>query len=204
MNQVIKPSFLIAVLLKIAPTILFLAVIVSLSGCSDQDSEKDGEKVYYDLRGFIENQIVYMTEKRPEVTKTTFLNGESETSKTKDINWKKELELFLQADLNKPSYKRSYNIVRKDSSWYEYTLKPSANLPVRYLKITTGKNLNQPVYVKALIRVENKIYKSEKEIELTCAYRNNLFELSAYSVKGYQKLIFLEEKSFRIDSKIGL
>jgi hypothetical protein len=183
--------------------LLFASVILVIISCKD-DAQEDNVKIYYDLKGFMENQIVYLIEKQPEVSKTAVLDGQNETTKTRDINWKKELELFIQADINKPSYKQSYQVIRKDSSWYEYILKPSANLPVRYLKIVTDGKLNKPVYVKAIIRTENKIYKSEKNIELTCTMKDNLLALKSYSVQGNQKLVLLDEKSYHIKARIGL
>ncbi|NIJ51339.1 hypothetical protein [Dyadobacter arcticus] len=175
-----------------------------LLSCGSEQTNDKNEKYYYDLKGFVDNQIVYLDEKKPMVYKTTMLNGKKEIGKSTNIDWKKELELFIQADINKPAYRQSYDVVRKDSSEYEYTLRPNMNLPVRYLKIVTDKSINQPLYVKALLKSENKIYDSEKSIELICTKANNLWELKSFSVHGYQKLIFMDKKLFQIESKIGL
>ncbi|WP_229208816.1 hypothetical protein [Dyadobacter luticola] len=174
-----------------------------VTACQTKKVEEKNEKHYYDLKGFVENQIVYLEEKKPEVSKTAVLNGKSEQIKTKDIDWKKELELFVQADINKPSYRISYNVSRRDSAEYEYKLKPEMQATVQYLKIVTDSVVNQPVYIKAILKSENRIYKSEKTIELRCAQINNLWQVSSFSVDGYQKLIFTDKKSFHITSKIG-
>jgi hypothetical protein len=182
----------------------FLIYFVLLLGCQSGTTEETDEKYYYDLKGFIEKQIIYLEDKKPKVEKMALLNGREEAVKTEAIDWRKELELFLQADINKPSYRQSYQVTRRDSTEYEYTLKPNTKLPVQYLKIITDTSVNQPIYVKALLLSENKIYKSEKNIELFCSRRDNLWELSSFSVKGYQKLMFIDKKSFQITSKIGL
>ncbi len=50
---------------------------------------------------------------------------------TNKIDWQKELELFLQADLNKQSYQLSYN-KEETPQMAVYTLKEGEKLPVKY------------------------------------------------------------------------
>lgn len=173
-------------------------------GCEQEEQVDPKNMQYYDLRGFIENQIVYLTEKRPQITKSAVLNNKQEVVKTQDIDWKKELELFMQADINKPSFRNSYQITAKTAGIYEYKLKADNDLPVRYLKILTDTSRNQPVFVKAIIRSKNRIYESEREIELTCSIKDNLTHLTGYRIKGYQQLILTDPKTFLISTKIGL
>ena len=180
----------------------FLAAFV-LFGCDEGKTDEKNEKNYYDLRGFVENQIVYLKEKKPKIIKTAKLDGETQTVESAEIDWDKELGLFLQADINKPSYAQSYDVVRKDSATIEYRLKQNADLPVRYLKIVVDTLIKSPVRVTAVIQSQNRIYQSEKNIELTCSRKGNLPQISSYSVTGYQKLIFMDPKSFSVSSKIG-
>ena len=183
---------------------LFVICLLVLSSCRDEETDPNEKKTYYDLKGFVDNQIVYLNEKKPKVTKTVRLDGKKEVRAETETDWKKELELFAQADINKPAYRNSYSIIRSDSSVYEYRIKEGEKLPVQYLMIKVDSATQQPVSVKALLRSENKIYSSEKSIELTSSRRNSLLEVSAYSVKGYQKLLFMNRKSFDITAKIGL
>jgi hypothetical protein len=202
MHYYIYPKFLNSGFKRLL-LILLLLIGVLVTACQNEEDQKKDEKFYFDLKSFIENQIVYLNDKKPVVTKTVELGGKKVSHKSKDIDWKKELELFVQADLNKPSYRLSYIVQRKDSATYEYTLKPNVELPVRYLKIVTDTSLHQPIYVKALFQSTNKIYKSEKTIELACTRKDNLWELTSYAVNGYQKLIFMDRKAFDIHASIG-
>lgn len=184
----------------------FVAAILlfSLLACHQEETRDDAPKSYYDLKGFIENQIVYLSEKKPEVSKTAILGNKREVSVTREMDWKKELELFAQADINKPSYRQSYEVIRNGPLHYEYRLKPGNDLPVAYLKIDTDSVLKQPMRVEALIRTKNKIYNSEKKLVLNAQKRNSLLEINSYEVNGYQKLIFVEKKEFGIRGQIGL
>lgn len=182
---------------------LIVICLFMLSACREAATDTNEKKAYYDLKGFVENQIVYLNEKKPKVTKTVQLDGKKELRAEIETDWKKELELFAQADINKPAYRNSYSVTRSDSAVYEYKIKQGENLPVRYLMIKVDSATQQPVLIKALLRSENRIYSSEKSIELTVTRRNNLLEVSAYSVKGYQKLMFMNARSFNITAKIG-
>lgn len=185
-------------------TIVAAVFLFSLVSCRQEEARDDAPKVYYDLKGFIENQIAYLNEKKPEVSKTAVLGSKREASKTREVDWKKELELFVQADINKPSYRQSYEIAQNGPLHYEYRLKPGNDLPVAYLKIDTDSVLKQPLRVEALIRASNKVYNSEKKVVLNAAKHDNLVEVNSYEVDGYQKLIFVEKKVFSIHGQIGL
>nr|WP_295929197.1 hypothetical protein [uncultured Dyadobacter sp.] len=183
---------------------LLVLLFLSLTSCGREEAQDDGPKVYYDLKGFIENQIIYLNDKKPEISKTARLGGKSEVSTTREVDWKKELELFVQADLNKPSYRQSYDIARSDSMRYEYKVRANVNLPVRYLKIETDSVLKQPLYIEALIHTSNKIYDSEKKIVMWLGKKDNLLQVNSYEVDGYQKLVLMDKKVFSIRTKIGL
>lgn len=199
-------SVFLAILISMHYRFLTIAIPVllfSLVSCRQEETRDDTPKLYYDLEGFIENQIVYLNEKKPEVNKTAILGSKHEVSKTREVDWKKELELFVQADINKPSYRQSYEVVQNGPLHYEYRLKPGNDLPVAYLKIDTDSILKQPLRVEALVRTSNKIYHSEKKVVLTAAKRDNLLGVSSYEVNGYQKLIFVEKKIFSVRGQIG-
>lgn len=185
-------------------SIVAAILLFSLVSCRPEETGDDAPKLYYDLKGFIENQIVYLNDKKPKVSKTAVLGSKREVSETREVDWKKELELFVQADINKPSYRQSYEVIGNGPLHYEYRLKSGNDLPVAYLKIDTDTVLKQPLHVEALIRTKNKIYNSEKRVVLNAQKRNSLLEVNSYEVTGYQKLIFVEKKEFSILGQIGL
>ncbi|GLU54157.1 hypothetical protein [Dyadobacter frigoris] len=153
---------------------------------------------YYDLKEFIESQVPILNNEKPEVIKTMSVSGKNETRTSGDVDWKKELELFIQADINKPAYSKSYSISKPDSLTVLYTLKPGESLPVRYLKIEMDKTSGTPLMIKALLRSENKLYQSEKNIEMHGSVQDSQWHLNSYTIKGYQKLATMDKKSFDV------
>jgi hypothetical protein len=199
MNTMMLPNYISY--LKIALMTVGISIFCSSCDTSEQ-GDRAANNVYYDLKGFVDTQIEFLELQSPTVNKTVVSNGEKELLSTKDVNWKRELELFIQADINKPAYGKSYTIVTSDSLQYEYTLKAGEKLPVQYLKIVLDKAGGTPAVVSAQIVSKNKLYESKKDIQLGCATHSGQLVITNYSIKGYQKLILTEPKAFEIYGQI--
>jgi len=204
MHKIHTNALFIQIFRKQYITLIILISGFLVSGCEKEATQQKTINTYFDLKGLIENQIVYLNERKPKVTKTIVLNGKKEINSTASIDWKKELELFTQADINKPAYKNSYSIIRKNAAEFEYRLNAKEDLNVRFLKVKMDTIQKQPRFIQALLRSENRIYESEKYIELTFSNINNEWQPVSYSVKGYQKLLMMDPKTFNVFAKIGL
>ncbi len=139
--------------------LLFISLL--LLGCNESNN-KNIPKHCYDLAGFINQQISQLTANKPLIQKNLLIDEKTGVIQTKAIDWDKELELFLQADLNKQSYQLSYD---KDSTqnMLVYRLKKGESLPIKRLKIAFDEE-KSPKYIEALMQVENYLYQSEKTI----------------------------------------
>ena len=182
---------------------LFAGIIFLLTSCDSPQERQSKVKNYYDLKGFIETQISMLNQEKPEVTKMMKVSDKQETRSSKDVDWKKELELFSQADINKPAYSKSYEIEKPDSATVIYTLKKEETLPVRYVKIILDKKSGNPISIQALLRAENKLYQSEKNISLSGLIQNKRWILQSYSIRGYQKLATMDRKLFDISAQVN-
>lgn len=164
--------------------------------------DRDERKTFFDVKGFIEGKITELDSEKPLVSKNMVIGEEHSQLSSKDIDWKKELELFVQADINKPAYRQSYEVSRPDSMTYQYTVKPGTYLPVHYLKIILNQPSGIPVRIEALLKAENKLYKSEKKIALSCAVQNGTSRIVSYEVSGFQKLIAMKAKPFKVTGEV--
>jgi hypothetical protein len=154
------------------------------------------------MKGFAETQIRLLQAKKPVVKKELRTNDQSETRSSKEIDWKKELELFVQADINKPAYRQSYEIKQPDSLTYEYRLKPGETLTVQQLTVKLDPITGKPSKIHALLISKNKLYESQKDIEMTCGFYGGEWLVSSYHVKGFQKLSILSARTFDITGKV--
>jgi hypothetical protein len=173
--------------------LLFISLL--LLGCNES-SNKNTPKHYYDLAGFIKQQISQLTANKPLIQKNLLIGEKTEVIQTKDIDWNKELELFLQADLNKQSYQLSYD---KDSTqnMLVYQLKKGEKLPVKTLKIDFDEE-KTPKHIEALMQVENYLYQSEKIISMDLEKK----QLKTYQIEGWQELFIGKKKRFKVIGKI--
>jgi len=171
------------------------ALLAALCACQP-DSEANQAKTYYDLKGFLEQQIQQLNAQKPQVLKETAVGNAHDRQTTSTIDWAKELELFLQADLNKSAFKLSYTTTRPDSNTYEYRLKPTEKLLVKYLKIKVN-NSRKVAFMEATVKQQNKLYDSEKHLLLTCAKTaSGIWQLKTYEVSGFQKLAMSDKNTF--------
>ena len=187
-------------LLNIAVLIIF---ILFLAGCNSSNQQAGHASAYFDVKSFLENQIVLLSNLNPTVRKTIFSDGKSEIRSQNNINWKKELELFVQADINKPAYLNSYSISRPDSLSFVYILKSGETLPVQQLKIMLDSSSGKPRLVEALLLSRNKLYESQKNIDFHCKLISGKWTMVSYHIKGYQKLSMLDSSKFDIKGLIS-
>jgi hypothetical protein len=177
-----------------------MLLLFSVTSCINEDMQETdaGEKIFYDVNGFIETQISELDSLRPQVHKTVSMGNEHNVVNTKDVNWEKELGLFVQADINKPAFKQSYHIARPDSATFLYTSKEGDKLPVRDIKVVLDETGN-PSVIEAHIKSENKLYVSEKHILLKVSDNR----IQGYQVTGFQKLIMMDKKPFSIAASVS-
>lgn len=174
---------------------LVLILFLFLTACTNSEN-KILSKSYFDLAGLLNQQIINLSAKKPLVEKLAILENKQERIETKDIDWNKELELFLQADLNKQSYQLAYTIDIKDKK-ADYVLKEGEKMPVKLLTIEfDDKDL--PKHIEILMNTNNFLYESDKK--LTLELKNN--QLKSYKIEGYQQLFIGSKKNFSIEGKI--
>ncbi|MEO6685430.1 MAG: hypothetical protein ABIN24_05670 [Dyadobacter sp.] len=173
-----------------------------MTSCDSAQERQSKVLTYYDLKGFVDSQISVLNKEKPEVVKTMSVSGKNETRTSREMDWKKELELFIQADINKPAYSKSYSTTKPDSLTIVYTLTTEESLPVRYLKIEMDKISGMPLMIQALLRSENKLYQSEKNIEMHGSVKGGQWHLNTYSIKGYQKLAMMDKKTFDVSAQV--
>ncbi|WP_221390112.1 hypothetical protein [Dyadobacter sp. NIV53] len=183
--------------------LFFLIFSCALFSCDNPENEQDQVKKYFDLKGFIESQINIMDQDKPVVFKTMGIGEEQNERSSKEINWKREFELFIQADINKPAYSQSYIITRPDSMTYEYQIKQGQDLPVKSLRIKLDAPGGMPIQIVAQLKSVNKLYQSEKNIEISCDVKNKNSRIKSYQITGFQKLVTMEKKPFMIKAIIN-
>lgn len=175
--------------------LLVLFILAALAGCTNETSSKAPKK-YFDLDGFIKAQIAVLEKSKPTIKKLAEVNDKSETISTKNINWQHELELFLQADINKQAYLLSYDSLMTEST-VTYTLKKGEKSPVKTLSISYYDS-QLPSRVVATMNTSNYLYDSEKNVSLHLVNG----KLKSYQIEGFQKMFVGDKKTFLVKGEV--
>lgn len=170
--------------------LLFISLL--LIGCAESETQ-NATKTNFDLTGLVNQQIAELNKNQPLTHKNLEIEDKKEVLNTNKIDWQKELELFLQADLNKQSYQLSYTKEKTPQSEI-YTLKEGENLPVKSLKIIFDEDKTVK-HLEALLQTKNYLYESEKHL-LMALDKNRL---TNYQIEGWQELFIGKKKSFKVD-----
>ena len=137
----------------------FILFLLILSACN-QPKEKE-LKTYTDLKGYFDSEARRLTKSNPLIKKTVARNDASETRSLKDINWKTELSLFAESDINKPAWKDSYKV----SSHGDKTIYLATDKELKTQEINITKDLQGKIK-KVFIRnqTDNMLYSSTEQL----------------------------------------
>lgn len=157
-----------------------LLITLLLTACN-QEKELSSKK-YFDLKGFSTSLVQDLKTQKPEVTKNWQIGGEHEVKTVRDIDWDKELSLFVDADLNKSAFTNSYEISNNQTLTI-YKLKPNESLPVKAMSIkTTLPEDSKDISIKT--STSNYLFETQSDIAL----KTKNGKLQEYSVFTIQKL----------------
>lgn len=187
--------------MRFLPFVCLLTTLI-INGCNNP-AVQNQPNVYYDVAGFVKRQISTLSAQKPLVSKAVSINTEHNRQATRDVNWSRELELFTQADINKPALRQSYQISRPDSLTYRYTLKAGEQrLTVRSLTVQLDAATHQPRRIEAVLQTNNPLYASERHLFLESGPNGQQWQVKHYKVSGFQKLAYFDKNQFAVEGNV--
>lgn len=182
---------------------LLLFLLICFAACVPTSATIETDKKYFDLIQFVNAQVNELNARKPQVKKKIFLGSETDEILSDTLNWEKELALFREADINSPSFRDSYEIDEdKLSHSITYTAKES-RLKVKEITIIFDENSQidkiSVKQIKIFFLEDNQLYELQRD--LVMELKNNL--LSAYTIKGFQKVILKDSLIYQIEAVIG-
>jgi hypothetical protein len=174
--------------------VYILSLMIGFSACQTESAEMKVDK-YYDLKGLVERQIEALKTEKPKVQKNILVNESAENQTVDSLDWSKELEFFIQADLNKPAFVSSYRVDSSSMS-VKYFLKETEKLPVKFLEV--NRMGEDGVEIRALVSNSNYLYDTERNLKLSLKQG----QLIDYQIDGFQKVVFGKKKMFKVMGKV--
>lgn len=171
---------------------LYIAVFaLALLSCNQRKAaEANTGFLYFDIKGYFGKEISRLQKLNPTVQKTVSVNGNTDNKATHIADWQKELAIFVNADINKTSWRGSFKINQENGA-----------------DVYTSDNKKIPVKKVLVERSNAKINK----LEIIIDNKNILFQTqdtltyypdSLYQIKKQQKIRLLNQKKYLVVGKL--
>lgn len=153
---------------------------------------------YFPLKDFVEGQIETLGQAKVE--KSTVINGEKNVSNVKfgAEDWRKELDVFIQADINKAALSLSYETV-EDKGKRVHRLKPGERGVVQEIVVDYRPGTDEVSSIHFKTEKDNFFYTSTSTGNLEI---NDAGLMENYQVRGYQKVWFLSPNEIAVSGKV--
>ncbi|MBT9392921.1 hypothetical protein KLP40_07090 [Hymenobacter sp. NST-14] len=177
-----------------------LAALSLLAACGPGEPAPDPaarRTAYFDVPGLLKAQSSRLDQRRPVVEKQVLLrDGQLETTRVAQTDWTKELQIFQQADINKPALRGLYAVdsvaLPGGTLRRTYRRRPGTDHPVEQLSVLSqGAQVQE---LTATVAQDNPLVYSAKQLEMH--YQNGL--LATYRVTGVQKLILFDSVHYAV------
>jgi hypothetical protein len=165
--------------------------IFILSSCGQTDSSKSAMvSKWFDLKQFVVKANDILPKNAP-FEKTLQVKGSSETKKATITDWKTELAVFGQSDINRPAWRDKYQVdtihleAANDTAVAQqirHIAKDKA-LKTQLLSIHTNRH-NQPIFIE-VVNEQNNFFSDSKQHLIWSLQKG-------YSITAYQKMLFMD------------
>jgi hypothetical protein len=169
--------------------VFFFFTLLFFMGCGPSAPKGAKPEPYFDLKGYIEKEVIRLNQLNPTVDKTVTVNKQNERKQIKVANWTDELTVFLDADINKSAWQGLFKVSKND-------------------KLETYRSNDDKVYVKSL-EVERK-NKQVTGIIILLNTKNYLYQSadtlryypdSLYEIRKQQHIKLLNPKQYRVSGR---
>ena len=90
-----------------------LISLITLNACQTTPQTKNQNNtalVFFDLKGYFQQEIQRLNEAQPSVVKIVAINDQTETKTLAALDFRNELNVFLQSDINRPDWFDKYRV----------------------------------------------------------------------------------------------
>lgn len=167
--------------------ICILCLILIFCSCSSPETNTNTKQLkYFDVKGYFSGEVARLNKLNKPILKTIKFNGKSEVKRLIINNWESELDFFKSSDINKPSWKDSYNVEAADDLLVYKTKDPNLKLQEMIVKKVNNK-------IKWIV-----IYNSTKNLLYQTSEKLSYFPDSLYTIDKAQKVKLFKKDIYSI------
>lgn len=180
--------------------LLFLFFVTTLTSCIKKENKSLSEAKFFDLKGFMEQEISTLQKNKASLHSITRLGEEVSDSTSQVVEWEKQLGIFKSFDINKNAYLTQYSadsIWNKDKSIYHLVYESTnPKLNVSSLQIMVNAQDHSPILIKIASSKDAFFFKED----LLYSYQPG----KGYGIIGKRKPLFSEEIDIEIAGEIKI
>lgn len=161
---------------------------------------------YFDMEGLVGQQINILNELNPELKKIASINGvnEEQVSRFDSAGWASELNIFLEADINKPKLTGNYEtkVFNEDNKTIVlYKALDPGDVQVEFLKIIyTDEKLSK---IESQYIEKNMLYSTRRNLQMNfLTDKPGEPVLADYKIQGKQKMMMKDTIHYFIESSV--
>ncbi len=170
---------------------IFFLLLMVVAGCSSS-SPSGNASSYFSIEAYFNDQIRILTSEKTGFEKAITKDGKKEIRNFANVNWKKELRPFLEADINKPAWKRSYQRDSSSNGNETYIVYSALEPKLNVRKIELYKTADTLSRIKILTEKQNAYYHAMQTLQY--------IPFKEYTISGGQKVILADTTSYLIHS----
>jgi hypothetical protein len=176
---------------------LVLSCILLFCNCCDltsTNSNNTSKRTFFDLKSYFIQEATYLKANNLKIKKRIILNDETEEHIYEVSDWEKELSLFIESDINRPSWKDRYTL---DST------KNKSGITLLHYKATDEQLFTQVLDIELkgkkvhsvmiINRVSNNVYESQQYL--------TYFPGKSYSIKKTQDVSLFSKENYQIEAE---
>lgn len=183
--------------------ILYLLVFVA---CQPSTVEQ-ADQPFYDVREMIDRQITILDSLNPLLHKIAFLESDvdSTTFRPDSVGWSKELEIFLELDINRPVLRDKFKLTESydpsiDMKISTYSMIDQEETGVQYLNIY--RHNDKLVRVEGEYQDNSLLYSAYRLLNINFESISNESVIVNYSIDGWQKIILKDTIYYHVKGSI--
>jgi len=169
-------------------SILALSLLL-ITACKPEIKD-NGTAKYFDLKQYFTNEAARMEKLHSAVFKTVNYNNKPEQKRVLIKNWKRELGLFAESDINKPAWKDSYKVSTQNDS----TLYTAIDTNLRTRSVLIVMQAKQVKLIAISNFTKNLLYQTK---DVLAYYPDSL-----YLIEKHQSVKILGSNNYLISGKL--
>lgn len=185
-----------------------LVLWVVFTGCEDPGKTTT---TIFSVDSLVSAHTGYLRTANATLTKVAFIGNEKSEEKFKpdSLQWEEEMRIFRHLDvINKPVYRDVYRVTTSADKNSNLTVRRYAatvvDAPVTQFSIYYLDHLTRIKRVEARYEERNVMFSARRDLVLEFGEKERKPYLSAYSVKGGQKMLLGDTVQYIINGRISL